>query len=125
EGAGWPHLETARRPVGARSPGARTTRLLHAPGARSRRAGSRAKRCEVAPLVSALEWESVVCGVSRIDLRRAMAREERVERLIDESGIVQPGKRPARRGKQLLVDGRTDPDPSHATFIPQMWHAPP
>src|SRR5205814_10188070 len=110
EGAGSPRLETAPRLGGARSREARTTRLLPAPDARSRRAGGRPEGGEVAPLVAGVEWQTVVRGVGRIDLGRAMTRDESGERFVDERGIVHSGPHLPGRGQQLCVDRGTDPD---------------
>src|SRR5947207_8252483 len=97
---------TARRLGGVRPRRARTTTALPAPEPRSRCAGSPAERVEVTPLVVHVERDAVVCRIRRIDLDRAVAGEERAERLIDERGIRKLGTRPAGRGQQLLVDRR-------------------
>src|SRR5206468_2140665 len=123
EGGGSPRLETARRPDVARSLAAHTTRLRPGPEARSRRAGRRAERGEVAPLVAGVEWEPVVRAIGRIDLHRTIAREKSVQRFVDENGIVYPRTCASRRGEQLLVDGRANPHTCHAIVVPQTWHA--
>src|SRR5947207_2156144 len=116
---------TARRLGGVRPRRARTTTALPAPEPRSRSAGSPAERVEVSPLVVHVERDAVVCRIRRIDLDRAIAGDERAQRLIDQCGIRKLRTALSRRGEQLLVDRRADPDTCYASVIPHTCPNPP
>ena len=87
---------TGRRPISGSSHHQTSPRVGRAVTTRRRPRETRRGR----PTRRRLERKAVVRRVGGIDLDRAIAGEEGAERLVDESRIVHPGPRLARRGEQ-------------------------
>ncbi len=112
-------ITTGRRPISV----VRTTTTHLGPAKYSRRRRCISERLEVAPVIFAADWVSLVRScIGGIDFGRSVASKERRECLIDEFGISGSSMESASVIEQGAVNSRTDPSASHAMTMPRSRH---
>src|SRR4051794_8819035 len=116
--AGSRRLGTARPPAAARPPGARTTTARRERAAPSRGRRGFAERREIPPRVRRCRGVLIVVAIAGAPLAGGPPGENRLPRLVHESGVPHAGTRAPRSGEEIGVDRRADPCASHATIMP-------
>lgn len=80
------------------------------------------ERLKIAPIVRLIEGVFVIGPVGSVELGGPMSRNQRMERSVEEGGVVLPRPQAARMGQHTLVDGRADSLAWHAMNVAWSCH---